>query len=268
MELRAKKSLGQHFLNSPSALSRIVVAANIIPGETVLEIGPGTGILTRALIEAGAYVVAVEKDHRSCDLLSEKFKVDLSSGKLKLHRGDILEANRADLGLADGGYALVANIPYYITGMILQQFLEFSPRPNRLVLLVQKEVATRIAAKDGKESILSVSVKAFGDPKIIATVPRGAFVPPPNVDSAIIAVENVSAKRFGDDATVIKRFFEVVKAGFAHKRKLTRRNIEALLEPDTISEIWKSLELDQNARPEDLDIAIWENIASWSKTTK
>ncbi len=261
MELRAKKSLGQHFLNSPSALGKIVAAAKIVPGETVLEIGPGTGILTRALIEAGARVVAVEKDDRSCSLLSDKFKAELSSGALRLHRGDILEADRGALGLEDKGYALVANIPYYITGMILQTFLEIAPRPNRMVLLVQKEVATRIVAKDGKESILSVSVKAFGTPRIVATVPRGAFVPPPTVESAIIAIENISAERFESAQTSIPRFFEVVKAGFAHKRKVLRSNLAEASATKPIPELLKELGIDANARAEDLPLKAWFDIA-------
>ena len=191
MRLFAKKSLGQHFLNSPSVLAKIIAAGRISPGETVLEIGPGTGVLTQALLAAGARVVAIEKDQRAIDGLRERFAAEVADGRLVIQYADILETDRASFGLKNGEYALIANIPYYITGAILESFLEYEPRPNRMVLLVQKEVAQRIVARDGKESILSVSVKAFGAPKLVDTVPPGAFTPPPTVDSAILAIENV-----------------------------------------------------------------------------
>lgn len=261
MELHAKKSLGQHFLHSPTALAHIMDAAGLVPGETVLEIGPGTGVLTRSLIDAGARVIAVEKDDRAICLLSEKFQAEIAARKLAVVHGDILETDRASLELAEGKYKLVANIPYYITGMILESFLEHSPRPSRMVLLVQKEVADRIVARDGKESVLSISVKAFGTPRAVAKVPRGAFVPPPDVDSAVLAIENISAARFHEKNLDISRFFAIVKAGFAHKRKLLKRNLEAIMEKGAIEAAWTRAELPENARAEDLPLEKWLRIA-------
>ena len=196
--------------------------------------------------------------------MKEKFSQFLRNGKLSLISGDILEINAE---LEEGKYALVANIPYYITGAILEKFLEHSPRPDRIVLLVQKEVAERIVARDGKESILSISVKAFGTPKIIGVVPRGAFVPPPNVDSAILAIENISDQMFAQKASTqkngsVSRFFSIVKAGFAHKRKYAVRNLEAVIETTTIKNIWKKLKLDEKIRAEDMTPGQWIEIAS------
>ena len=266
--LRAKKSLGQHFLHSPSALKKIIDAAKLSVNEVVLEIGPGTGILTRSLLDTGATVVAIEKDVRALEVLSQKFAKEIENKKLKLIIGDVLEQNLSSLSaessLKEGEYALVANIPYYITGAILEKFLEYSPRPNRMVLLVQKEVAERIVARDKKESILSVSVKVFGVPKVVAIVPRVDFVPPPTVDSAILAIENISAKNLKN--VDISRFFAIVKAGFAHKRKYVKRNLENLtgsfiLTKEEIEKIWNNNKISEKIRAEDMLIDQWIDIA-------
>lgn len=259
MELFAKKSLGQHFLRSPAALAKIIEAARLSTGQTVLEIGPGTGILTEALLASGARVIAVEKDARACELLQQKFA---GRDGFSLIQGDILAWDRAEAGLTEGGYAVVANIPYYITGAILESFLEYGPRPDRMVLLVQKEVAERAVARDGKESLLSVSVKAFGAPRIVAPVPRGAFVPPPTVDSAVLAIEDISAERFEAKGIDIKGFFSILKAGFAHKRKYVKRNLERVLPAADIARRWASIGLDEKIRAEDLSLDDWLRIAA------
>jgi 16S rRNA (adenine1518-N6/adenine1519-N6)-dimethyltransferase len=257
MELWAKKSLGQHFLNSPTALAHIVAAGNLIASDVVLEIGPGTGILTEALLASGAKVIAVEKDDRAYELLQTKYATAISAGKLVLHRGDILESDRGALGLTEGSYKLIANIPYYITGQILESFLEYSPRPSSIVVLVQKEVAERIVAREGKESILSISVKAFGIPRIVAKVPRGAFVPPPTVDSAILEISAISDTAFRQNNVAIRRFFEIVKAGFAHKRKVLRKNLSVIAPDSTIATAWLTIGLDEKIRAEDLRTDQW-----------
>jgi len=319
MELRAKKSLGQHFLNSPVVLKQIIESACIQIGEIVLEIGPGTGVLTKALLDAGANVIAVEKDRRAIELLKERFSNELKDGRLTLVEADILDRqsfvipakagiqdqlNDMDSGfrrndktlqssIVNSSYALVANIPYYITGAILESFLEHEPRPNRMVLLVQKEVAERIIAVrtqrsdlgvirtevrplSGKESILSISVKAFGMPKIIARVPRGAFTPPPTVDSAILSIDGISDKRFKEKSLEIPRFFEIMKAGFAHKRKLLIRNLETIIDKETTSKAtangisakdklkkaWLELGLNEKTRAEDIALEQWFELAS------
>ncbi|MDE2037607.1 MAG: ribosomal RNA small subunit methyltransferase A [Patescibacteria group bacterium] len=261
MSLRAKKSLGQHFLASKGALAKIIEAAALHEGETTMEIGPGTGILTEALLGTGARVIAIEKDRRAMGILEERFAGEIADKRLRLIEGDVLETDRAALGLSEGTYAVVANIPYYITGAILGSFLEKGPRPSRMVLLVQKEVAERIVARDGKESVLSISVKAFGRPRIVARVPRGAFVPPPTVDSAIIAIEEIAGAPFGGDSARIGRFFAVVKAGFAHKRKLLKRNLEAVADASSLEKAWGSFGLSTDARAEDVSVETWLGIA-------
>lgn len=261
MKIQPKKSLGQHFLTSPSVLAKIVETANIKRGEKVLEIGPGTGVLTRALIDAGTKVIAIEKDSRAFDLLQERFTAEIRSGELKLYHDDILETDRKNYDNFEENFAVVANIPYYITGAILKTFLEGEPRPNRMVLLVQKEVAERIVARGGKESLLSISVKAFGSPKLIQKVPRGAFNPPPTVDSAILAINNISNEKFAEAGLEIRRFFEVLKAGFAHKRKYAKRNLEAVMESERLDRIWRKSSLDEKLRSEDMTLDQWFDIA-------
>lgn len=281
MNLRPKKSLGQHFLNSRHVLEQIISAANIKPGETILEIGPGTGVLTAALLKAGAKVVAVEKDDRAYEILRSKKHGEWSkeSDKLVLIHGDILKLDMSSIlhtssSILPTSYAIVANIPYYITGAILERFLEHEPRPDRMVLLAQKEVAERIVARPpdgkktgkdenrGKESVLSISVKAFGTPKIMAKVPRGAFTPAPSVDSAILTIDNVSDGRFTSKTIDIKRFFELVRAGFAHKRKYLIRNLEPIIGMEYANHIWQELKLDKKVRAEDITIDQWFEIAS------
>ncbi|MEN9912653.1 MAG: dimethyladenosine transferase, rRNA (adenine1518-N6/adenine1519-N6)-dimethyltransferase [Candidatus Parcubacteria bacterium] len=265
MKLFAKKSLGQHFLNSTHVLEQIIAAAQLEKGKLVLEIGPGTGVLTRALLAAGMNVIAVEKDTRAIDVLKETFKEEMSVGKLHLIEGDILEMTPEKLSensLLPSSYSLIANIPYYITGAILEKFLEHGPRPDKMVLLVQKEVAERIVTRDGKESILSISVKAFGTPKLVAKVPPGAFTPPPTVDSAILSITDISDRLFTEKNVDISKFFSIVKAGFAHKRKFAIRNVETVLEREVAEAVWKKTNLDPKIRAEDITISDWLNIAS------
>jgi len=254
--------LGQHFLNSRHVLEQIISAAKIQRGETILEIGPGMGILTEALLKAGAKVIAIEKDDIAYNMLSIK-DWGTANKDLALIHGDILNESIPDSsGGANGNYAIVANIPYYITGAILEKFLEHEPRPNRMILLVQKEVAERIIARDGKESILSISVKAFGQPKLIANVPPGAFTPPPTVDSAILAIENISDKHFVEYHAEIRKFFDLLKAGFAHKRKYLIRNLEAVVNKEQLENKWRKLQLDAKIRAEDVKLETWFKIAS------
>ena len=248
--IHPKKSLGQHFLKSQKAIAQIVAAARLTPGESVCEIGPGEGILTRALLAAGARVIAIEKDHRLIAPLRETFKKEIGEGQLTLVAGDVLDLIPGDYHSEPTTYKVVANIPYYITGAILKQFLSAARQPERMVLLLQKEVAARVVARDNKESVLSISVKAYGTPSIAGAVPRGAFSPAPNVDSAILVIADISRARL---TTVDeKRFFALVRSGFAHKRKLVARNLalnEATLARCGIA---------PRARAEDLSVAEWE----------
>ena len=276
MSIRPLKSLGQHFLTSRKVLLEIIDAAKIEEGEYILEIGPGEGMLTAELLAKGAIVLAVEKDGRSYGLLESKFQSEIIAGKLTLINGDILDQKIFEAGnesvtiagnkenithINDGPFALVANIPYYITGAILEKFLEAGPRPSRAVLLVQKEVAERIIARDNKESLLSISVKAFAEPRLVSIVPPGAFNPPPSVYSAILSLDNINAKNFSASGVDVKNFFTIVKAGFSHKRKFLKRNLEDVLEREQIDSIWNKLQLDPKVRAEDLSCEDWLKIS-------
>jgi 16S rRNA (adenine1518-N6/adenine1519-N6)-dimethyltransferase len=281
IDMRAKKSLGQHFLNSGYVLEQIISAARIKEGEIILEIGPGTGFLTAALLNTGAQVIAVEKDDRAEELLKEKFSIEIGDGQLRLIHGDILDPEilHFPFSIFHSGYSIVANIPYYITGAILEKFLAHEPRPSRMVLLVQKEVADRISARDGKESILSISVKASGTPRIIAKVSRGAFTPAPKVDSAILAIDDISGAHFRgkyghgkntdreETSTNVKRFFDIVRAGFAHKRKLLKRNLEAIIDRKRLDTAWKNLGLDEKVRAENITVEQWFSLSTELRKT-
>ncbi len=253
--MRAKKTLGQNFLNSKAVARDIVRAAELTHRETILEIGPGKGFLTAELLESGALVVAVEKDDRMIPLLHEKFSAEIQNKQFVLIHGDIIEMLEKKALKLPAQYKLVANIPYYLTGYILRAFLEAKSKPSKMVLMVQKEVATRIVAHDKKESILSVAVKAYGEPHLFKKVPARYFTPAPNVDSAILVINNISNKNFSSPEQE-QRFFEIVKTGFAHKRKVLAGNLKELF-GDNTTEVLKSASIKENARAEDVSLAQW-----------
>ncbi len=244
--MRPKKSLGQNFLKSKQAIVDMIRAAQISAGERVLEIGPGKGVLTEALLEAGAKVIAVEADGELIPILREKFAAEIKSGQLLIINEDILEFSpKKDV------YKVVANIPYYITGAIFRKFLQSKSQPISMTILVQKEVAERIVARDKKESILSISVKAYGEPKIISKVSKRYFTPEPKVDSAIIHVDSINKAHFKEISE--KNFFELVKTAFAQKRKTLVNNLSKL-KIDGLPEILSNLGLNPKARAEDLSL--------------
>ena len=261
---RAKKSLGQHFLRSASAVRAIVASGKTTSTDTVLEIGPGEGVLTVAILATGARVVALEKDADLIPILTERFAQEITSGQLTLLHMDVLDFSPKTHGLKKGEYKLIANIPYYITGAIMEQFLENEYPPSCIVVLIQKEVAQRAVSRDGKESILSISVKAFGTPKITAKVPASAFRPAPKVDSAVLTIENISTLKFSENGATpqeIRHFFSIVRAGFAHKRKLLIRNLEEVSEKDAIEKAFSTLQLSPLARAETVPVEIWIELA-------
>lgn len=256
--MRKKKSLGQHFLTSSHYLDLIVDSAHLEKGEQVLEVGPGEGALTKELLARGARVIAVEKDHRLIPYLCERFAHAIASGQLIVREGDILKLDAKELQVREP-YAIVANIPYYITGAFIKKFLTEARQPSRMVLLVQREVAERIA-RDEKESILSLSVKAYGEPSYIKTVPAGAFSPPPEVDSAILAIRNISREHFKDREQE-ERYFTLLHAAFGKKRKLVRRNLESVL-AEKADEILTKAQVPEKARAEDLHIETWLTLSN------
>ena len=255
--MRAKKHLGQNFLTSNTVARDMVVAANITENDTVVEIGPGTGFLTREIIDSAGKVFAIEKDEELIPRLKAQFAPGTESRKLELIEGDVLEEEILNkLDIEDGQYKLVANIPYYITGQILRLFLSGEKKPSSVTLMLQKEVASRIVANDKKESILSLSVKIYGTPKYIKKVPARYFSPKPKIDSAILHIENISNVNFSS-AEEESLFFKIIKAGFAHKRKYLARNLETLFEKEKIKTLFASCEISEKARAEDVPLEKW-----------
>ena len=249
--MHAKQSLGQNFLMHARIAERIALVAELTKESVVFEIGPGTGMLTRELLKLAGRVIALEADHELFEKLQSEFAREIAEGRLELISGDI---RIFDIDTLSKEYALVANIPYYLTGEIFRMFLTAENQPSSMTLLVQKEVAERIA-RSKKESILSLSVKAYGAPKLEFTVPRGAFNPAPNVDSAVLTIRDISRKNFCEGQTFTsaqereKLFFTLLHAGFAHKRKFVRKNLlEAGLPSGNIPE---------KARAEDLSLDDW-----------
>lgn len=249
-KIKLKKSLGQNFLKDPKILQKIVDFAKIEKGDLVLEVGPGEGTLTKLLLAKAKKVIAIEKDEELAELLQEKFAGEIKEGKLKIICGDVLKIENllkiAKLKIEN--YILVGNIPYYITGALFKKFLELENQPKSITFVAQKEVAERITAKDNKESILSISVKVYGTPEFGGIIKAGSFNPKPKVDSAIIAVRDISKEKF---VTTEQKFFEILRAGFAHKRKLLIKNLGA----ENI--IFKKCGLTEKARAEDLKIEDW-----------
>ena len=261
--LRPDKRLGQNFLVDETALQQVVKAAEVKSEDTVLEIGPGLGSLTRWLADQARQVIAVEIDGRFIPPLKEV----LSSFKnIRIIQGDILSLNPAELieerANNASGYLVVANIPYYITSALFRHLLEANKKPDRLVLTVQREVAERICAVPGDMSLLALSVQVYGQPKVVASIPAGAFYPPPKVDSAVVRVELYSEPQI--PASELPAFFRLVKAGFSQKRKTLRNALSGGMREETslTAQILQAAGIDPMRRAETLSLEEWGNLVA------
>jgi 16S rRNA (adenine1518-N6/adenine1519-N6)-dimethyltransferase len=254
--LRAKKRLGQSFLEDPLALQEITAAAEITPGDVVLEIGPGLGSLTRYLAAAARRVVAVELDAQLMPPLQEAVR---GCENVQLVQGDMLELRPSDLGL-ESGYLIAANIPYYITSALMRHVLESEPRPRRIVFTIQADVAARICAAPGKLSLLALSVQVYGEPQEVGRIPAGAFYPKPNVESAILRIDIYAEPQV--PAGLLDTFFGLIKAGFGQKRKMLRNALAAGLhiEPSAAEEKLQQSGIDPRRRAETLSIPEWKRL--------
>ncbi len=254
--IQPKKSLGQNFLVEPAGLMKVINAAELSGSEEVLEIGAGLGSLTYLLAQTSKRVVAIEIDRHMFEPLAEAltpFK------NVQVVPGDILELDPADL-VTQEKYVVVANIPYYITSAIIRHLLEANLKPSRVILTIQKEVAQRIVARDGKMSLLSLSVFVFGEPEIAGTIPAGSFFPAPDVDSAVLRI------RLHPEPLIppsqLDQFFKLAHAGFGQKRKTLRNSLSAGLSlTATEVEAWL-LEADINPtrRAETLSVSEWARL--------
>ncbi|MBW4515291.1 MAG: 16S rRNA (adenine(1518)-N(6)/adenine(1519)-N(6))-dimethyltransferase RsmA [Timaviella obliquedivisa GSE-PSE-MK23-08B] len=262
MPPQTRKQFGQHWLKSEAALDAIVTAAGIKKGDRVLEIGPGTGILTRRLLPLAQAVLAVEIDRDLCRLLVEQLG---KRNNFLLLQGDFLTMNLADTLESFPNFQnpnkVVANIPYNITGPILEKLLGAIALPNPspfdcIVLLVQKEVAERLSARPSSRAFggLSVRVQYLADCEWICEVPARAFQPPPKVDSAVV---RLTPRPTAPPANDPKRLDALVKMGFATKRKMLRNNLTSVVERDRLAQLLEELSLNSQVRAEDLSVANW-----------
>lgn len=214
-------------------------------------------MLTRELLATGGHVVAIEKDGSLVEKLRGTFAQEIAGDRLTLVSADIRDISPEKLQLRQGGYVVAANIPYYITGEIIRQFLTAAAQPRAMALLVQKEVAQRITSK--KESILSLSVKAYGTPKIIEKVSRKSFSPAPSVDSAILLVDAISRDFFSDLSE--EHFFAVVHAGFASKRKFLANNLAMKFGKENATKALAAAGIDEKERAENATLEQWGLLA-------
>ncbi len=248
-----KKSLGQHWLHHEPSLNAICAAANLQPTDTVLEIGPGEGPLTKKLVAKAKQVVAVELDN----YLAAALPVRVPAPNLRVIHADFLQF---DLGQLPPGYKVVANVPYYVTSPIVRRLLESPTPPSRSVLLVQKEVAQRLAAKPGDMSILGISAQFYADVTLGEVVTADKFDPPPKVDSQVVIFNRHPVPLFNDIDTKI--FFQVVKAGFSEKRKTLRNSLSGGLgiKKDEAEALLKKAGIDPAARAETLSLVQWHSL--------
>lgn len=249
-----KKELGQHWLKDRSILQAIVDDADIQPTDVVLEIGPGLGTLTSLLLAQAEQVIAVEFDEE----LARKLPGQFPGKKLTVHHQDILSFNLSEL---PAGYKVVANVPYYITSKIVQKLMTADNKPSMAVLLVQKEVAERIAAKPGDMSLLALSAQIFAETKLGVKVGRDYFTPPPKVDSQVVVLKVRDEPLIppSDQAA----FFRLAKAGFVAKRKKLRSSIAAglSLSKPAAEELLNHANINPDKRAEDLSIDDWRRLA-------
>lgn len=286
-KVKAKKSLGQNFLRDENVIREILGIAEVRPEDHVLEIGPGTGALTEALAGTGARVVAIELDHRLIEGLRKKFE---QSGNVTIVEGDILKINVPELlsrdffsptpssrgldtpplaggeedrgagGREEGGYKIIANIPYYITAPIIRTLLSLEHQPQSLTLMVQDEVAERLAAKAGDMSLLSIMAQYYATVEKKFFVPKEAFDPVPKVDSAVVQI--VPKRAFSPEED--RKIFRLARAGFAARRKTLANNLSSSfsLSREAVEEKLRTLGLRPDARAQALSAEDWERLSA------
>jgi len=257
-DLWAKRSMGQNFLVNQKILPKIVEAAELASSDTVVEIGPGLGVLTGELVKHAGKVIAIEKDDKLAEALESRImNYESWKKKVRIINQDVLDLSADDLQLTAYGYKVVANIPYNITSRVIRKFLEAENKPSLLVLMVQKEVAQRICAKSGEMSLLSVSVQFYAEPEIIDIVKAESFFPLPKVDSAIIQIR-IQRDRIQNKVSD-KDFFRLVKFGFAAKRKTLENNLAAgfHITKRESSDIIKKADLGVKIRAQELSVEDW-----------
>jgi len=255
--LKAKKGLGQHFLIDEKALETIVIAAELSSEDIVIEVGPGLGVLTIELARRAGKVIAVEFDTKLASLLKRRLA---SLPNVNIVNADILKVSPSQLLGGENNYKVVANLPYYVTSPILRYFVEASPKPSLMIVMVQKEVGTAIAASPGKMSLLAISLQVYSKPKIISYVSSQSFYPQPKVDSAIVRFDLFPepAVKIAD----IDGFFKVVRCGFSSPRKQLRNSLAHGLEvkPAEVGLLLEKARIEPQRRAETLSLEEWARL--------
>lgn len=249
--IKANKGLGQHFLIDAESVDAIIDAAEIAADDTILEVGPGLGVMTDQLAKTGAGVVAVETDHTLVELLRRRVPHNV-----QIEEADIMKFNLASL---PANYKVVANVPYYITSPIIRLLMESKNPPTQSVLLIQKEVAERIAAQPGQMSILALSVQYYAEVELVVDVPRDRFYPVPNVDSTVIKLVRKPQPAFEADTA---KLFRLIKAGFGEKRKQLRNSLSGGLRIGTnqAADLIAAAGLNDTARAQELSLPQWKQL--------
>jgi 16S rRNA (adenine1518-N6/adenine1519-N6)-dimethyltransferase len=246
-----KKSLGQNFLLNEKILDKIVSFCNLKKDDVALEIGSGIGNLTKKLAKKAKKVFAIEKDERLVKILARELG---NQKNIKIIQGDILKINLKKLGIKKG-YKVVGNLPYRIAKKVIQKFLNEKPKPKLMVVMVQKEVAKKICAKEGKLNILGAILQMISKPKIKMIVKKENFWPKPKVDGAILEIKPKNKR-------LEIHFLKVLKAGFSQPRKTIKNNLKKIFGKKVI-QVLESLNIDPNLRPQELKLTSWEKLAKF-----
>jgi 16S rRNA (adenine1518-N6/adenine1519-N6)-dimethyltransferase len=257
--IKPSKSKGQNFLIDGNIIRKIIDGAGLTTEDTVLEIGPGLGVLTKELLTQAKRVIAVELDKQVIHFLRTEFKKEIKSKKLELIEGDVLKVNFRELGLADFNFKITANLPYSVTSQFFRQFLEHGPKPKEITVMIQKEVAQRMRAKKGEMNLLALSTQFFAEPEILFVVPPTCFWPAPAVDSAVIKLKLRSELPEVD----IKLMFRLAKMGFASKRKQLHNNLSTGLKikSEEVKAIFAEFGWREDIRAQDLEVDDWIRLA-------
>lgn len=257
--IRPSKAKGQNFLIDETIVEKIIESSGLSLEDTVLEIGPGLGVLTSELVINAKQVIAVEVDRQAIKYLNDNFGEEIKAEKLKIVEGDALRINYKELGLKDFNFKIVANLPYSITSHFFKNFLELGPKPEEIVVMIQYEVAKRMIAEPGEMNLLALSVQLYSEAEILFKVPPQSFWPEPEVDSAVV---RLILKKEMPDAD-IKQMFKVAKIGFSSKRKQLHNNLFSGLKLKTgaVKGIFAGFGWREDIRAQDLSLDDWVKLS-------
>jgi len=263
MSFNKQKKLGQVFLNNNNVIQRIIKASEIKSSDKILEIGPGKGVLTEALLKTGANVITIEKDPELVKFLKDFLKERQNLKIIHADIRDFLKTNQffTQYSVSNIQYKVIGNIPYYLTSHLLRLLLENPIKPSLILLMIQKEVAERVMAQPPKMNLLSASVQFYAKPEIICHVPRTDFYPEPKVDSTVIKITPYPL--IARSEATQQSFFKIIKAGFKQPRKLLINNLynNLKIEKETIKDAFKKLNLPLKTRAQNLSIKQWVSLS-------